>query len=154
MQDYKAITSQFSVAGILSSGDPAIYKAMGFLTLISNLPDEEVKNGFDSRAARAEAEDAGIRYIHMPADGGTVTDHGVVEQFAQILMNAESPVIAHCRSGTRSAILWAMVSARTTEPSRIVTQMDRLGFEIDFLEDEFEDQWQMVQEKTSEKIAA
>jgi len=153
MQDYKAITPQFSVAGILSSGDLAKFKAMGFLTLISNLPDEEVKNGFTSDKAKAEAETLGITYIHMPASGATVTDQDVVEKFANILENADKPVIAHCRSGTRSSILWSMVAARTTKPAKVIAHMEALGFELDFLEDEFEDQWQLTNASPA-KIAA
>lgn len=143
MQDFKAINTKFSVSGALASGDLAVLKSMGFKTIISNLPNEEVQNGFDSNQASAEAKSLGMTYIHMPANGATVTDNEIVDQFATILDTAAQPVFAHCKSGTRSAILYAMFLARTIETNTIINQMEKVGFELDFLEDEFEEQWNL-----------
>jgi sulfide:quinone oxidoreductase len=35
-----------------------------------------------------------------------------VDAFAAALRDAPAPVVAHCRSGTRSALLWALVRMR------------------------------------------
>ena len=43
MQNFKTITPQFSVTGVLSPGDMARFKKFGFSTVISNLPDSEVE---------------------------------------------------------------------------------------------------------------
>jgi sulfide:quinone oxidoreductase len=149
MQDHNAITQNFSVAGALSAGDLAKFKDLGVATVISNLPDEEVINGFTSDVARAEAEAVGIDYVYMPANGATVMDQKVIDQFADVLVNAEHPVVAHCKTGTRSAILWGMVSSQVTEPAQILKQLEAVGFEFDFLEDEFEEQWEAAIENTA-----
>lgn len=155
MQDYKAITPKFSVAGALVPGDIAKFAKMGFKTIISNLPDEEVKNAFTSNMAKSEAEAFGLRYIHMPANGATVTDPNVIDQFAGILADADQPIIAHCRTGTRSSILYGLVAARTTEPATVLKQLDDIGFDLDFLEEEFEDQWEIgARENVTLPVAA
>lgn len=155
MQDYKSITPQFSVAGALVPGDIAKFAKMGFKTIISNLPDDEVKNTFTSNMAKSEAEAFGLRYIHMPANGATVTDLNVINQFASVLADADQPIIAHCRTGTRSAILYGLVAARTTEPATVLKQLDDTGFDLDFLEEEFEDQWETgTRENVSLPVAA
>jgi len=143
MQDYKAITPQFSVAGALVPGDIAKFAKMGFKTIVGNLPDDEVKNAFTSAMAKTEALAFGLRYIHMPANGATVTDLNVINQFANVLADADQPVIAHCRTGTRSAILYGLVAARTTQPATVLKQLDDIGFDLDFLEEEFDDQYEL-----------
>lgn len=154
MQDFKAISTQFSVSGALASGDLAVLKSMGFKTIINNLPDEEVQNGFDSNQASAEANDLGMTYIHMPANGATVTDNEIVDQFATILNTAAQPVFAHCKSGTRSAILYAMYRARSIETNTIIDQMESVGFDLDFLEDEFDEQWNSAVDNVEKTLPA
>ncbi len=143
MQDFKEITQKFSVAGALAPGDIAKFSEMGFKTIVSNLPDEEVKNGFTAALAKAEAKAHGLRYIHMPANGATVTDLDVIERFANVLADANQPILAHCKTGTRSAILYGLVAARTTKPAIVLEQLDKIGFDLDFLEEEFDDQWEL-----------
>ncbi len=143
MLDYKMITSRFSVAGAIESGDMAVFARMGFRTIISNLPDAEVTNGFTSDLARAQAIGCGLSYIHMPANGAIVSDPAVITQFSEVLAQADQPVLAHCKTGTRSAILFGLVSAREIRPAILLKQLDEVGFNLDFLEEEFEEQWQI-----------
>ncbi len=152
MEAYKAITDEFSVAGSLAKGDIEAIKSMGFLTIISNLPDEEVENGFTSAKAKSEADSVGITYIHMPANGASVTDLAVVEAFAQILATSNNPVLAHCKSGTRSAILFAQVNARSNHPKKVLKQLLEKGFDLDFLEEEFEDQWALFNNSVQQPL--
>lgn len=149
MQGFNAITSDFSVSGAISSGDMAKFKDLGISTVINNMPDSEVENGFTSEVAKAEAAAVGIGYIYMPANGASVMDQDVIDQFADVLLNARQPVIAHCKSGTRSAILWGMVSSQVTQPTDILDQLQSAGFEFDFLEDEFGEQWDNAIEKST-----
>ena len=150
MKDFVEISPEFSVSGALSSGDLKKFKAMGVSTIISNLPDEEVSNGFTSKKARAEADELDMGYIHMPANGATVMDQDVIDQFAAVLNEAKSPVVAHCKTGTRSAILWSMVASKTIRPEKIVDLMDKSGFKLDFLVDDFQEQWVLARENYTE----
>ena len=46
------------------------------------------------------------------------------------------PIFAHCKSGTRTAILWALVASRHRETKDVIADLRRAGQEIEFLEDE------------------
>jgi uncharacterized protein (TIGR01244 family) len=154
MQNYQSITTDFSVAAALSSGDLAQIHAMGFSTVINNLPDEEVLNGFTSEVARAEAEALGLGYVHLPVSGVTISDQNIIDQFAKILSTSDQPVFSHCKTGTRSAILWGLASAQKTRPGQILSKLEDAGFEFDYLDDEFEEQWEFALEKSGVAIPA
>ena len=146
MQNFKTITPQFSVTGALSAGDMAKFKEFGFLTIISNLPDSEVENGFTSKEAGIEARALGLQFIHIPVRGADITDQENIDEFSDVLAKADQPVIAHCKTGTRAAILWGLVSAQNSQPALIQKQLMDSGFDVEFLEEEFEEQHQLASE--------
>jgi uncharacterized protein (TIGR01244 family) len=50
---------------------------------------------------------------------------------AAVLAEAERPLVLHCRSGTRSTLLWALVRLRDgAEPSNLVAEAARHGIDI------------------------
>ncbi len=53
----------------------------------------------------------GIAYHHIPITAATLT-RADVDAFAATLRDAAEPVVAHCRSGTRSTLLWALTRMR------------------------------------------
>ena len=154
MQDYRTINSNFSVAGALSSGDMDKISQMGFSTVISNLPDEEAINGFSSDIAKAQAKSLGLNYVYFPVTGLTLTEQDTIDRFAQILTDHPSPVLIHCRSGSRSALLWGLASSQVSQPAKILSQLDKAGFEFDYLDEEFEEQWELASAKSAALIPA
>lgn len=101
------ITETFAVA---SQPDLAAIAALaqgGTRLLINNRPVGE-EPGQPTSAAEAEAaERAGLAYRHLPVTGASITRDDVL-RFQQALREAGGPVVAHCRSGTRSLTLWAI----------------------------------------------
>ena len=63
-------------------------------------------------AARA----AGMDYVHIPVTGGP-TPEAVHAEMAAIA-EADGPVLAYCRSGTRSIVTWSIGQALSGERSR------------------------------------
>jgi hypothetical protein len=49
-------------------------------------------------------------------------------------------VLAHCKSGLRSAIVWAAASARSQPVDCVLAALAAAGFELDFLRDDLEQQ--------------
>lgn len=74
------------------------------LIVNSRTPEEMAGLGFDPVAA---CEALGLRYVEMPIGGA----HGANPQFtlmlAQLLEETDGKTVMHCRSGTRSAHLYA-----------------------------------------------
>ncbi len=79
--------------------------AEGYVALINNRPDGEDPTQPGSEAEEEAADAAGLAYAHIPM--GPVTE-STVRHFQSVVKGAAGPVFVHCRSGTRSANLWAI----------------------------------------------
>jgi sulfide:quinone oxidoreductase len=54
-----------------------------------------------------------------------------VDAFAAVLRDAPAPVVAHCRSGTRSALLWALTRLREgADPLSLIAAAAAHGIDI------------------------
>lgn len=95
------------IAGQIQPENFADIAKAGVRLVVGNRPDGEALMG-QPDAARIEAAAAaqGIAFIYLPFTSGTLTP-GHVAQFAQVLKSADGPVLAYCRSGSRSSLLWA-----------------------------------------------
>ena len=81
--------------------------AEGYVALVNNRPDGEDPTQPGSEAEEAAAEEAGLAYAHIPMGAGPLGEADV-RHFQSIVKGAAGPVFVHCRSGTRSANLWAI----------------------------------------------
>ncbi|MDQ6620983.1 MAG: TIGR01244 family sulfur transferase [Pseudomonadota bacterium] len=85
--------------------------AAGFRTVVNNRPDGEggpqQPRNDDLRAA---AQAAGLDYVYLPVQSGHMTADNVTE-FAQLLQDKPRPLVAFCRSGTRSANLYLLAAS-------------------------------------------
>jgi uncharacterized protein (TIGR01244 family) len=55
----------------------------------------------------AEAAARGLRYSAIPMGGADGVSPDIVDQLAEILRDAEGPVVLHCRTGSRAAHAYA-----------------------------------------------
>ena len=78
---------------------------LGFRKVVNNRPDHEEPDQPTSAEVRATAEAAGLGYLDAPVRG--LPDSATVERVAQFLQDGE-PTLMFCRSGMRSAAIWAM----------------------------------------------
>ena len=113
------LTETVSVAGQITPADLASAAADGFVAVVNNRPDGEEAGQPLGETMRAAAQAAGLRYTEIPVDhSGFAMPQ--VEAMAAVLEGG-GPVLAWCRSGTRSANLWALAEARRGgDPDTIV----------------------------------
>ena len=125
------IDERLSVAGQPTAGEIAAFGGEGVALLINNRPDGEEPGQPGSAAERAAAEAAGIAYLDLPVTGPTITREAV-ERFHAAVEAAPGPVVAHCRSGTRSLTLWALgeVLAGRLRRDEIAEFGARHGFDL------------------------
>jgi uncharacterized protein (TIGR01244 family) len=117
-------------AGKLDPGDIEALAAEGVRTIINNRPDGEDPGQLPAAEARRIAEAHGIAYHHIPVTAASLSAADV-DAFAAVLANAPAPIVAHCRSGTRSALLWALVRLRQgAEPFVLIAEAARHGIDI------------------------
>ncbi len=138
MKTITYITPNFAVTDMPSPEDFARFAALGFRAVISNRPDHEQDGRLTGRQEAVLAWRAGLRFQHIPAAKHDLfTDH-VVEPMADALNALKGPVLAHCESGVRSAILWAAASARSQSVDCVLAALRKAGFDLDFLRDDLE----------------
>lgn len=101
--DIRQIGDGIAVAGQITVEDIAEIAALGYRTLISNRPDSET-GAVSHEEIRAAAEAAGITFHYIPVVSGAMTGDDVAAM-AEAVRSAERPLLAYCRSGTRSATL-------------------------------------------------
>lgn len=130
--ELKRINDDVSVAPQISPDDMPAIKAAGFATVINNRPDGEAPDQPASETMRAAAEAAGLGYHYIPLGRDGVSPQ-MVDETATVLEGSNGPVLAFCRSGTRSTTLWALSQAGKTPAQEIVAQAAHAGYEISHL---------------------
>lgn len=101
------LTDQLSVAAQIGLSDLADLAAQGFRSVINNRPDGEADGQPGSAILEAAARDAGLAYRYLPLVPGQLPD-SLALAFATALAELPAPVLAFCRSGHRSSMLWAL----------------------------------------------
>jgi sulfide:quinone oxidoreductase len=134
------LTPDFAVTGALQPHEFAEVAALGFKSVLSNLPDGE-SSRFPSSAEEAElAKRAGLGFRHVPAIKSEVFSDRVVDGVSQAARELESPIVAHCASGLRSAIAWAAAAARSQPADCVLAALKAAGFDLAPIRDELEEQ--------------
>jgi uncharacterized protein (TIGR01244 family) len=131
--DFRRLTGGVSVAPQITLEQVASAKAAGFTLIVNNRPDGEDPTAPQGRDIEAAAKAAGLDYIAIP-----ITHAGFsapqVETMAGAIAALEAEggrMLAYCRSGTRSTLLWSLAEAtRGAEPGRIAADAARAGYDI------------------------
>jgi sulfide:quinone oxidoreductase len=127
------LTPSFSVSHQISEADLGSLAAQGFRAVISNRPDGEAGDQPANASLAAAARRAGLAYREVPVVSGKISDDDVAA-FARALDEIEGPVLAFCRTGTRSATLWALAEVQRCEPQAILATAAAAGYDLQALE--------------------
>ena len=127
MADIRPVTPDFAVAPQLQPGEMAEAKAKGFVFIINNRPDGEAPGQPTAAEMKAAAEAQGLGYVHIPVVGRPT--EAQVKAVAEAAAGAGGPVLAFCRSGTRSIVSWSLgQAARPRE--EIVRLGEAAGYDL------------------------
>ena len=91
------------VAGQLEIDDIERVVSLGVKTLVCNRPDGEADQ-INSTAMAAAAKAAGLSFVYMPM--ASVDDATKQSAAFREVLASDDGVMAYCRSGRRSTILW------------------------------------------------
>lgn len=130
MADIRRINDQISVAPQIEPHEVAELAAQGFVAVINNRPDDEEAGQPAGETVRARAEAAGLAYHAIPITHAGFSAHQV-EAMRAAMDSAGGPVLAFCRSGTRSTNLWALAEAsRGADADTLIEQAAGAGYNI------------------------
>jgi uncharacterized protein (TIGR01244 family) len=130
--EVKRINDQMSVSPQIEPEDIAAIKAAGFTAIINNRPDGEAPDQPRGETIRQAAEAAGLAYHNIPLGREGVSPE-MVEQTKAALEGSAGPVLAYCRSGTRSTTLWALSQAGKMPASEIISAAAQAGYNVSHL---------------------
>lgn len=125
----RTVTEALSVSPQLSPGDVVRAADQGFRSIICNRPDGESPDQTPYASIATAAGAAGLDVRAIPIRGGAI-DADSVRAFDQALATMPKPVLAYCRSGTRSITLWAMTQVGKRPPSEIVQYAQAAGYDV------------------------
>ena len=92
--------------------DVAEASALGIGMIINNRPEDESADQTPGAEIEAASKAAGIAYIAIPVTHAGFSMPQVEAMEAALAAAGDKPVLAYCRSGTRSTLLWALAQAR------------------------------------------
>ena len=113
---------------------------MGIKSVINNRPDEEQGLPINSEQAETAAHKHGLNYTYLPAAHHDLLGQELIDSFDAASTSVPGPVLAYCRTGNRSSILWALATAKRGSVKDILRQLADVGLDIDFLEAELQEQ--------------
>ena len=118
-----AVTDQISAADVDAIADA------GYRTIVCNRPDNEVAGQPAYLDIERAAVSRGLQVFCLPVVSGQVQDNQAL-QMAQVLKALPEPVLAYCRTGTRSVVLWALSEAGKRDTDEILHIATSAGYDL------------------------
>ena len=108
---FRPLADRLWVSPQIEVADVATAAGMGVTLVINNRPEGESPDQTPGDEIAAAAAAAGLDYVAIP-----ITHAGFsapqVDAMRAALDGASGGILAYCRSGTRSTLLWALAEAR------------------------------------------
>lgn len=123
------LSSELSVSPQLNLVDLAHVLSAGFRSIICNRPDGEATDQPNFQDIAQEAGRLGIEAHYLPVQSGKATDADAA-MFAHLMQELPKPVMAYCKTGTRSATLWALSQAASRPFAQILEKTKAGGFDL------------------------
>ena len=130
MSGFRKLTENVLVSPQLALEDVTAAAAAGVALIVNNRPDGEEPDAPQGDEIAAAAAAAGLNYVAIPV-GHAGFSEPQVDAMIAALEQAEGPILAYCRSGTRSTFLWALAAAKQGQaPDTIARTAMQAGYDI------------------------
>ncbi len=127
---FKVLDETMSVSPQVSLEELGAAAMQGFKVIISNRPDDEEAGQIKAAEIKRQAEILGMSFVHIP-----VTHAGFsqlqIDEMVIALSRAQGPVLAFCRSGARSTLLWALAQTKLKHgPDVLAVKAAAQGYDL------------------------
>lgn len=130
MSDFRKLDSATYASPQIAAADLAAAGAEGVTLVVNNRPDGEADDQPTGAEIEAAARAAGLDYVAIPV-GGAGFGEAQVRAMAEALAGAQGKVLAYCRSGTRSTLLWSLAQAQAgRDPDEIAAAAATAGYDV------------------------
>ena len=131
---FAKINNELTVSDQITIEDLKEIHAQGYKTIFCNRPDHESDGQLDFSSIEKESQNLGIKAIHQPVIGGQISDDDIT-QFGCYFEEAQKPIFAYCRTGTRCSTLWALSHAKKLSIDEILAKTQNAGYDLSLLRD-------------------
>lgn len=127
---FRRLTDQVFASEQIDVAAVALAAAQGITLIINNRPEDESADQTPGATIAEAAAAAGIAYRAIPVTHAGFSE-GQVSAMAEALAGSGGPVLAYCRSGTRSTLLWALAEARRgVSPHALSAAAAEAGYDV------------------------
>ena len=127
--EIKKISPDLSVSAQIMPQDIGILASRGFKSIIINRPDAEESGQPTADKVMEAASQYGLETRNIPIVPGQITDDEV-DAFRVALTELPAPILAFCRTGTRSVSLWALSQAGHLSTEAILETAAQAGYDL------------------------
>jgi uncharacterized protein (TIGR01244 family) len=110
MSDFRRLSENVLASPQLTLDDMASAQAAGVKVVINNRPEGEAADQTPGSAIEEAARAAGMDYRAIPITPGGFSE-AQVREMIDALGSSDGTILAYCRTGTRSTLLWALAQA-------------------------------------------
>jgi uncharacterized protein (TIGR01244 family) len=129
MSQFRKVTDAFQVSPQITPDEARQAAESGVALIINNRPDGEVPDQPTSADIEAAARAAGADFIRIPIVGRPTPEQAKAQ--AEAVAGAGGPVLAFCRSGTRSITAWALGEAgRGRDRAELIRIAAAAGYDL------------------------
>jgi len=130
MSDFRPLTERFAASPQITEADVAEARDRGFSMIVNNRPEQESDDQTPGADIEAAARAAGLDYLAIPITHSGFSE-AQVDALAEVMERAEGPILAYCRSGTRSTLLSALAQARLgNDVETVAAQARAAGYDV------------------------
>ena len=127
---FRQLTERVFASSQIGFAEVAEAAAQGVALIINNRPEDESDDQVPGAEIEAAAHAAGMDYVAIPVTHAGFSEWQM-EAMAKALAEAPGPVLAYCRSGTRSTLLWALAEASRGRNSGVLAaQAAAAGYDL------------------------
>ena len=127
---FRRVTDRLQVSPQIGLAEVAAAVAQGVTLIVNNRPEDESDDQTPGAEIEAAARAAGLDYVAIPVTHAGFSEPQV-KAMAKALASASGPVLAYCRSGTRSTLLWALAEAsQGGDPDALTNMAAKAGYDL------------------------
>lgn len=127
---FRKLTDSMLASPQIGLDEVADAAARGVRLVINNRPEGESDDQIPGPEIEAAVRAAGMDYVAIPVTHAGFSEPQV-KAMADAIAGAGGPVLAYCRSGTRSTLLWSLAEAsRGGDPETLARQAAEAGYDI------------------------
>ena len=128
---FRKLTDRILVSPQITPDQVAQAKAEGVTMIVNNRPDDEEPGQVNGAQIEAAAKAAGIAYVAVPVGHGGFAPWQLDGMAGALDQAGAGKILAYCRSGTRSTLLWALTRARAGDNADVLAaQAAAAGYDI------------------------